>query len=151
MGTSNSINTASPKMQDLARRLLALEAAQGGPSDQPVDEAVRACERLRVLISKFVGVAGFGSLLSRALSLAKAEVPSLGMVRVRPDGTLEGFAENERDRVRGEGAGGGDVLVAWLLGLLVTFIGLSLTLALVRDAWPELTLDGMELDTGKMS
>ncbi len=144
MGTSNSINTASPKMQDLARRLLALEAAQGGPSDQPVDEAVRACERLRVLISKFVGVAGFGSLLSRALSLAKAEVPSLGMVRVRPDGTLEGFAENERDRVRGEGAGGG------LLGLLVTFIGLSLTLALVRDAWPELTLDGMELDTGKM-
>jgi hypothetical protein len=33
------------------------------------------------------------------------------------------------------------VLVAQLLGLLVTFIGEDLTLGLVREIWPKLSLD----------
>ena len=144
------MSTASPKIKELAQRLLALEAGQGQPTDDQVDEAVRVCEKLRVLISKLVGVAGFGSLLSRALSLAKAVEPSLVVVKVGADSSLEGFGEVGRDHDTGERRKGGVALVAQLLGLLVTFIGQSLTLSLVRDAWPEVTLDGMDLDTGEM-
>lgn len=140
------MSTTLPQIKGLARQLVALEAAQGQSSDDRVDEAVKVCEKLRVLISKLVGVAGFGALLSRALALAKAEEPSLGVLRIQPDGSLEGFDEAERAGVSGEG---GVVLVARLLGLLVTFIGQSLTFSLVRDAWPDASWDGTNADTGE--
>lgn len=144
------MSTASPKINDLAQRLLALEAAQGQPTDDHVDEAVKVCEKLRVLISKLVGVAGFGSLLSRALSLAKAVEPALVVVKVGANNSLVGFEEVGHTHDRGVRRNGGVALVAQLLGLLVTFIGQSLTLSLVREAWPDVTLDGMDLGTGEM-
>jgi hypothetical protein len=97
-----------------------------------------------VSLSKLVGDAGFASLLSRALTLAKAEVPSLGVVEVRADGSLEGLAEAGRNQGSVPSGSGGEVLVAHLLGLLVTFIGPSLTLRLVHDAWADAPLEGMD-------
>jgi hypothetical protein len=138
------MSTASSKIQDLAGRLLALEAAQSKSSDDYINVLMRACERLRATLSKLVGVPGFASLLSRALALAKAEVPALEVVKVRADGSLEGLAEAEQDQGPVPLGSGGDVLVAQLLGLLVTFIGPSLTLRLVRDAWTDLSWEGMD-------
>jgi len=140
----------SPEIRDLARRLLALEAAQGRPSEDRADEAVKVCEKLRATLSRLAGVAGFRSLLSRALALAKAEVPPLGAVKVRADGSLEGFDEVERCQDAEAARDAGVVLVAALLGLLVAFIGRSLTLGLVRDAWPDATMDGMDSSTGEI-
>ena len=120
-------------MQDLARRLLEVEAASGSASDdQPhAHEAARATERLRIALTKFAGPSGFDALLSRALALAKSDVPALQTVKIKPDGSLEGFAE----RADGDG---GIALIAHLLGLLVTFIGPTLTLQLLQDVWPQL-------------
>lgn len=53
-------------------------------------------------LSRFTGPAGFLSLLSRALVLAKAEVSSLSVVQVRPDGSLAGFDEIKPDQDVGE-------------------------------------------------
>lgn len=144
------MSMGSPEIRDLARRLLALEAAQGRPSDDRPDEAVKVCEKLRAILSRLAGVAGFRSLLSRALALAKAEAPPLGAVKVRADGSLEGFDEVERCQGTGAARDAGVVLVAELLGLLVAFIGQSLTLSLVRAGWPDATLDGMGSSTGEM-
>jgi hypothetical protein len=138
------MSAASPNLRDLARRLLALEAAQAKSADVPINEVDNACGKLRVTVSKLVGVAGFASLLSRALALAKTEVPSLGTLKVEADGSLEGFAEAEQNQGHVPSGSGGDVLVAQLLGLLVTFIGQSLTLCLVRDAWKDESLGGMD-------
>jgi hypothetical protein len=41
----------------------------------------------------------------------------------------------------------GEVLVAELLGLLVTFIGEGLTLSLVREAWPGVSIEISPLRT----
>ena len=122
----------TPTIQDLARRLIAIEAARD-PSVGPVDAAVRACATLQVPLARLVGVAGFRSLLSRALAMAKADVPSLDAVQVRPDGSLEGWEGIKRT----QDAESGIVIVAQLLGLLVTFIGGPLTLRLTRYAWPD--------------
>jgi hypothetical protein len=138
------MSTAPPSLRDLARRLLAMEAAHAHSTDARLDEAVRVCEKLRVPLVKFAGRAGFASLLSRALALAKAEVPALAAVQVRADGSLEGFDEVERTQsaeARGKEAA---VLVAQLLGLLVTFIGEPLTLRLVRGAWPDVSMEGSD-------
>ena len=90
------------------------------------------------------------SLLSRALVLAKAEVPALKVVQVSPDGSLAGFEEIKPDPDAGEHdaealAKGRVVLVAHLLGLLATFVGESLTRRLACDAWPDASLDSTDL------
>ncbi len=141
------MSTASSKIQDLAQRLLAFEAAHDNSSDARVEVAVRVIEELRLRLIKFAGVDGFRSLLSRALTLAKAEVTSLNMVQVRADGSLEGFDRSEQSQEAGAAGQAGTILVAHLLRLLVTFIGATLTLRLVRDTWPDASMDGANLRT----
>ena len=139
------MSTASPEIQELARRLLAFEAARGDSSAAGVDVAARVVEELRLRLIKLAGVDGFRSLLSRALTLARPEVPSLNMVQVLADGSVEGFDGIEESQATGAATQAGTVLVAHLLELLVTFIGAPLTLSLVRDKWPDASMDGTDL------
>ena len=94
-----------------------------------------------------MGNAGFRALLSRALALANAEVPWLRAVQVKADGSLEGLEELHAQLDPDEIFEGRVVLLAQLLGLLVAFIGENLTLRLVREVWPKLSLN--DLDFGK--
>ena len=156
------MDTPPSSMRDLARRLL---AASQSVSDPHVPEAVLVSDRLRTSLTRFAGADGFTSLLRRALALARAEVPSLQSVKVGADGRLEGFEQQKSGEWRvasrtrtntplllphsplttrhsplttpSEGAA---AITAHLLGLLVTFIGEPLTLALVREAWPDISL-----------
>ena len=139
------MTTVFPARQDLTRRILAVEAARAKAADTQVDEAVRVCEKLQVPLSRFTGPAGFLSLLSRALQLAKADVPALSVMQVRPDGTLAGFDEIKPDQDAGALEQGRAALVAHLLGLLATFVGESLTRRLACDAWPDASLDSTDL------
>ena len=141
------MSAASPEIQDLARRLLGFEAAHDNSSDARLDVAVQVVEELRMRLIKFAGVDGFRSLLSRALTLSKAEVPSLSLVRVSANGSLEGFDGIGQSQEGGAARQAGIVLVAHLLALLVTFIGEPLTLRLVRDAWPDASMDGANVRT----
>ena len=126
------MDTSSPVIERLARQLTALEAA--GESVVEGGESWRPCPRLQQSLARLVGEAGLRSLLSRALTLAQAEAPSLAAARVQPDGSFEGPGPAQDDEAR-------VIVVAKLLGLLQTFIGASLTLQLVRDAWPELSVN----------
>jgi hypothetical protein len=60
-------------------------------------------------------------------------------VTLDPDGSLAGL-----ESVASDTAGGGPEaavgIIAHLLGLLETFIGEPLTLRLVREAWPDVSL-----------
>jgi hypothetical protein len=58
-------------------------------------------------------------------------------VQVASDGTLQGFNETKMQSDKLQAGDGEVVLIAQLLGLLSTFIGESLTLRFVQDAWPE--------------
>ena len=141
------MSTTSPETQELARQLLAFEAAYHISPDEGVDVAAHFIEGLRLRFISLVGVDGFRSLLSRALTLAKAEVPSLNMVHVRADGSLEGFDGIEQSHEAGAAGQAGIVLVAHLLELLVTFIGEPLTLCMVEDTWTDASMDGADLRT----
>ena len=92
-------------------------------------------EKLRRPLVTLTGIAGFRSLLARALTLAKAQAPALNIVQIEPDGSLAGFGNDEAQIEEA-----GLMLIAQLLGLLVTFIGERLMLTLVRDAWPDLPI-----------
>jgi hypothetical protein len=144
------MSSAPPAIRDLARRLLALEAARDEPSATCGLEAGRVCEKLRLPLAKLAGIAGFRSLMSRAVAMAKAEVPSLAAVQVRADGLLEGLDGAGHDQDVGADGEGQVVVVAQLLGLLVTFIGEPLTLRLVRDAWPGASVTGADVRSGEV-
>ncbi len=82
---------SSALSRDLARRLLAVEAASKIAPNAHVHEAVRVCEKLRVSLTRFAGSDGFTLLLRRALTLARADDPLVETVKVKPDGSLEGL------------------------------------------------------------
>jgi hypothetical protein len=131
-----------PQMRDLAQRLLACETAAGKTSEPSELAAFRACARLRQPLTTLAGVAGFRSLLSRALTLARAEAPNLSGVQVAADGSLKGLDEFASQTDKEQARDGGVILLAQLIGLLLTFIGEGLTLRLVQDVWPEAAFNG---------
>jgi hypothetical protein len=91
-------------------------------------------------LTKLAGATGYRSLISRAVVMAKSQVSVLAPVQVRGDGSLEGLEEIAQQDVEA-----GVAVMAQLLSLLVIFIGESLTLVLVRDAWPDAPLDKTDL------
>ena len=137
------MSRATPVMRDFAQRLIAYETRGNKSSRTRAPVAFRVCEKLRPHPATLMGKMGFRSLLSRALALASAEVPWLRAVHVKADGTLEGLDELETQVDPEKLAEGGLVLVAQLLGLLEAFIGQNLTLRLLHDVWPKLTLSNL--------
>jgi hypothetical protein len=142
------MNRATPQMQNLARRLVTDEARGNKPSATKTLADFNVSKKLRRNLATLMGNAGFCALLSRALALAKAEVSWLGAVHVKADGTLEGMEESSAQLDPDELFEGRVVLLAQLLGLLMAFIGESLTLRLVREVWPKALLDDLDFGNG---
>ena len=142
-----------PEMRDLAQRLLSYEASAGSTSASAETATLRVYQKLRHSLGELAGSAGFQALASRALTLARSEVPSLSAVHVGADGNLEGMSSiepsisAEMDRVHE----GGIILISRLLGLLFIFLGEALTLSLLRDAWPDAALDDRNSGNGRQS
>ena len=131
-----------PESRHLAQRLLTYEAVASENSEPAESGAFRVCAKLRRPLITLVGMAGFRSLLSRALTLARAQAPSLSAVQVAADGSLKGLDEIASQTDKEQASDGGAILVTQLIGLLLTFIGEGLTLRLVQDVWPEAAFDG---------
>ena len=122
-----------PQTRDLALRLLAYDDTAGKTSEPTEFAAFRVCAKLRQPLITLAGVAGFRSLLSRALTLARAEAPSLSAVQIAPDGSLQGL-DGLRPQVDADQAReAGIILITQLLGLLVRVVGEAMTLQLVTS------------------
>ena len=128
---------ASADITSIARRLIAAEQRANDSSDTAGHAAFRVCEKLRQPLSSLIGVVGFRSLFSRALTLAREDVPWLAGVEVGADGGVRVSSEMQVQLDGDEAARGGTALIAQLHGLLITFIGAALTLRFVHNVWPE--------------
>jgi hypothetical protein len=138
-------------MRDLANRLVTYEAGAGKSSEAMESPALRVYEKLRQSLGEFVGVTGFQSLASRALTLARPETPSLSAARITADGSLQGLGEieNQFANDNDQAGGGGIILIARLLGLLRLLLGEALTLSLLRSAWPGEVFDDGNFENGR--
>lgn len=130
-------------LQNLARHLIAYETK--GRKSSGTKAAFAVSERLRPHLATFMGNVGFHALLSRALLLAGSKVPWLYTVKVKPDGTLEGLEAQVDSH---EGFEGSVALLVQLFELLEAFIGKSLTLRLVQELWPKVSVHDLDVNKG---
>ena len=145
-------------VQRLGERLLEQElgsAEDGRQRDSVVLAAAaeRATQRLAEPLGRLLGVEGYLGLLRRAVHVARIESPLLREVQVaaEPAGGLDGLhavvgaadPAVARDALTG--------VLAHLVWLLVTFIGERLTRRILRDAWPDMQLDGEPLISAEES
>jgi hypothetical protein len=128
-------------MRALAQRLLAMEAASKSTAQPPVHDAVRVCEKLRISLTRFAGADGFAALMQRALTLARADAPSLQSVTLGPKGSLEGLERLAVESSEAEVAHAAVAITTHLLWLLVTFVGEPIALRLLREGWPHTSLE----------
>lgn len=135
-------------MRDFAERLIAYETKGNKSSETKPATAFLVGEKLGPHLATFMGKVGFSALLSRALVLANAEVPWLRAVHVKADGSLEGLDGLGAQVNPAEIFEGKVVLLAQLLGLLVAFIGEKLTLSLVHQIWPKVSLHDLDFGNG---
>ena len=132
-------------MRSFAAHLMVHEARRSEPSEVASFHVV---DKLRPHLAALMGNGGFRALLARALVLAGAEVSWLRAVHVRVDGTLEGVEAIRAQLDPTEFLEGRIVLLAQLLGLLVAFIGPSLTSRLMGEIWPQVALKNMDFGNG---
>jgi hypothetical protein len=133
-----------------------LEAGNANHSALPF-AAQKVCARFGKSLTHLAGAAGFRSLLSRALVLAKGEVPFSFDVHMAPDGVLHRPLDSAQRINTDDADADADYrrfevsLIAQLLGLLGVFIGEALTLQLVKETWPTVCIGELPIkETAKL-
>lgn len=129
----------NPVLRRLALRVLAHHAGSDVGAEASAAAAYRAYDDLARASAQLVGQAGVEALTGRALHLAQQEYPWL-VHRREPEQAEGPFAQVIVCLRRQDPAVATDAAAAVLAtigGLLVTFIGESLTTQLLRKAWPD--------------
>jgi hypothetical protein len=126
-------------LRQLALKVLAHHTGQAASSDAIAAAASRAYDDLARASAQLLGQAGVDALTARALHLAQREYPWLVHRREpeQPEGSFSQVIvclKGQKPAIASEAAG---AVFASLTGLLVTFIGTSLTTQLLRKAWPD--------------
>lgn len=130
------MSRATPEMRSLANDLISYETSRSVDPGDTTPAAFRAAERLRPHVVNMMGVDGYRALFFRALMESKVDVPRL-MVRLKADGSLEWFEGSPPMLDAAEFLEGTSVVLAYLLGALVAFIGPIITSRLIGEIWPE--------------
>ena len=131
------MEAAAPTVRNLAQTLLTLEANQNEHYTGEVYVFLGVYAKLRLHLSRLVGVVGFHALVSRALALAKAEAPWLEAVRVHADATLEGFQRGGAAAARRSRRGGKHGAVGAVARTAYHLYRRSPDAAPCADIWPE--------------
>src|SRR5450631_199739 len=135
------MNRATPQMRSIALRLINYETPGNDSSETTNTATFQVTDRLRPHLATLMGNGGFRALLARALALASAEVSWLSELRVGADGSLQEWQTPHAGLKPAQFHEGGIVLLAQLLGLLVSLIGPGLTSRLVGEIWPQLAAE----------
>ena len=131
----------SPKLVELARRIVEREA--GGSTDPAAAAAAveTACQRLRADLVDLLGSGGVSALLRRALHLAQREQALLAQVAVsgEPAACFTGLSAALARSGEEEATAAAAVVLTHILDLLVMLLGEELGMKPIRKLWPQAT------------
>lgn len=130
----------SPKLVELARRIVEHEAGGSDPSGSAA-AVETACRRLKDHLVDMLGTVGVSAVLGRALHLAQREQPLLAEVSVsgQPGACFTGLAEPVPAKTDEEATAAATAVLAHTLDLLVILLGEELGMQPVRKLWPRET------------
>jgi hypothetical protein len=128
----------SPKILELARRIVEHEAGQSNPSASAA-AVETACRKLKGQLVGVLGAGGASAVLGRALHLAKREQPLLAEVAVsgEPGACFSGLADSLPADTDEEAITAATALLAHTLDLLVTLLGDDLGAKPIQRLWPQ--------------
>lgn len=131
----------SPKLVELARRIVEQEAGGSPDPAASVDAVETACRRLQDHLVDLLGAGGVSALLRRALHLAQREEPLLAGVAVsgEPGGCFAGLAESLAASTDEEATAAAAIVITHMLDLLVILLGEELGMKPMRKLWPRET------------
>lgn len=132
--------------RNLARKLLEYEANQSSDIKDISGAEERATAKLRLHLARLIGMEGYLALLIRALALAAVEVSWLANLEVTPNGLLKEREKSAKAHNIDE-TEGYVTFMGHIIGLLFIFIGETLTLRLLYEVWPEITLKDTTIDS----
>jgi len=131
----------SPKLVELARRIVEQEA--GGSPDSAASAAAveTACRRLNDQLVDLLGSGGVSALLRRALHLAQREHPLLAEVAMsgEPAACFTGLAESLAASTEEEATAAAATVLTHMLDLLVMLLGEELGMKPIRKLWTRAT------------
>ena len=147
--TREGSGNAHPPLRQLALSEIAHHAGPDAGAEALAAASHRAYDDLARVSAQLIGHTGVDALTARALDLAQKEYPWLVHRREpeQPEGPFEhviACLKRQDPAVAAEAAG---TVLATLAGLLVAFIGESLTMQLLRKAWPDAFSAGSAKDT----
>lgn len=142
------MNSAYPQVTEAARRILDHAAGRSSAAGATRDAAVLVVSEMRPRLSNLMGSAGFRALLLRAVALTEIRQSWVRSIRVNADGSLGGLDDLEATVDPADFRDGTITLLAQLLSLLALFVGEALTIRLMRDIWPELSLTDLDPGNG---
>ena len=119
-------------IRDWAVRLIASETEAESSIREGEFATLRVYEKLRQQLRAPVGVDGFQALASRALSLAKSRSQSLSGLQILANGDISGLTEVPSESRTDRQGAIGVILIAQLLGLLLTLLGEAATVRLLE-------------------
>jgi hypothetical protein len=150
MGIPNNerLSTSQP-LRRFAQLLVTHEALGGNGFEAMVSPAGRPTmlfavyQKLQGPLATLMGTAGLHVIVTRALKEGKEEVPWLGTLQINADGFLES-AEETAQLGNKEIREGEIVFVSKLFGLLITFIGATVTLHLLQGMWSGVSIRDLD-------
>jgi hypothetical protein len=141
---------ATPTARKYAQSLIALEGEVNKSAGQERPLGLDVCERLRTHLAMLLGTYGYQAIVARALRLASVEVKWLITLRILPTGAWEVPEQLDTRITADQLAEGNLLLVAHLLGLLITLMGEDVTLRQIQGIWPNQRLDDGAGDNGQI-
>lgn len=134
---------AKAALREVARKALSQRAGPAAGVEAVIAGAQLAYDDLSRVSAPLIGHVGMDALTGRAVHLAQRQYSWLsGALRpVQADGPFAQLTVCLKGQEPAAAADAATAVLALLIGLLVTFIGDSLTTGLLRRAWPDVLAD----------
>ena len=142
------MNLASPQLTAAAKRIVDHAVRRTPARGTTRGAPVLVVSEMRPHLSNLMGAAGFRALLMRALILTAARHSWLRSASVKVDGSLEGLDQLEATVAPADFRDANIALLTRSLALLAVFVGEPMTIRLVRDVWPGLSLADLKPGNG---
>lgn len=140
------MSLATPQLRHFAKQLIAYEAEADPQSAQEGPIAFSVIDKLSPHFITLMGNYGFQVMLARALAQAGEEVTWLRKIGVNNEGLFCQLSELKEPMAAEILFEGKVVFIACVLEQLITFLGESFTLRMLRDVWPKVSNKDLDIN-----